>query len=852
VTGNLTRAEAADRARLLKLESYRIELDLHGSATSFGSLTTVRFGCTRPGAASFIDLTAIEVTRVTLNGRTLPAELFDDYRVQLPELASVNELTIEARCAYSHSGDGLHRFADPADGRVYLYTNLETAYARQVWACFDQPDLKATFEFTVRCPAGWQVISTEDPDRAAQPTDADGVVAWHFPPTPPMSTYFTAVAAGPYHVVRTEHEGIPLGLACRQSLATYLDAEEIFEFTRQGFDYFQAAFGRRYPFTKYDQVFVPEFNAGAMENAGVVTILEDFIFRSRVTEARRESRAETLLHELAHMWFGDLVTMTWWDDLWLNESFATWASIVALAEATRWPNAWTTFSQFLKAWAYRQDQLPSTHPIVADIVDVASVEVFFDGITYAKGAAVLKQLVAFVGRENFLTGLRAYFDSHAWGNATLADLLDALEQASGRQLQDWSKAWLESAGVNTLRPHYSTAGDGAFTEFAVLQQAPDSHPVLRPHRIAIGLYDRAEGPLGGQTPALRRRQRIEVEVTGERTEVPALIGAARPDLILVNDDDLTFAKVRLDDHSLRTAISSIGDFADQLPAALCLSATWDMCRDAEMAARDYLTLALTAVRTTADPNVLQTVLGQATMAVRKYADPAWRPIGLAQLATELRNLLSAAETGSDRQLTFTNVFAAVANSAGDLDLLAAILSGDHVVPGLAVDTELRWHLLRRLVNRGVAGEAAIEAERERDRTDAGDRYAQACLAAIPEAAAKQATWERMISGAVPDATLRSVLSGFYAADQDELVKPFFGQYFGAVGEIWRHWGPVQAQYFVERGYPTTVISAQALDDSARYIEELNPPSSLRRLLSEGRDDVARALRCRERDGLEER
>ena len=338
-------------------------------------------------------------------------------------------------------------------------------------------------------------------------------------------------------------------------------------------------------------------------------------------------------------------------------------------------------------------------------------------------------------------------------------------------------------------------------------------------------------------------------MTGERTEVPALIGAARPDLVLVNDDDLTYAKVRLDEHSLRTAISSIGDFADQMPAALCLSATWDMCRDAEMAARDYLTLALTAVRTTADPNVLQTVLGQATMAVRKYADPAWRPAGLAQLATELRSLMSAAEPGSDRQLTFANVFAAVANSADDLDLLAAILSGDHVVPGLAVDTELRWHLLRRLVSRGVAGEAAIEAERERDRTDAGDRYAQACLAAIPEAAAKQATWERMISGAVPDATLRSVLSGFYAADQDELVKPFFGKYFEAVGDIWRHWGQVQAQYFVERGYPTTVISAQALDDAARYIEELNPPTSLRRLLSEGRDDVARALRCRERDGL---
>jgi aminopeptidase N len=863
VTGNLTRAEAADRARLLKLESYWIELDLHGSDTSFGSLTTVRFSCTRPGASSFIDLAATEVMRISLNGREMPTDLFDDHRVRLPELASLNELTIEARCPYSSNGDGLHRFTDPADDRVYLYTNLETAYAHQVWACFDQPDLKATFEFIVRCPAGWKVISTEDPDQAAEPTDTDGVVRWHFPPTPPMSTYVTAIAAGPYHVVRTEHDGIPLGLICRQSLAAYLDADEIFEFTRQGFDYFHAAFGRRYPFAKYDQIFVPEFNAGAMENAGAVTIHEDFIFRSRVTEARRESRAETLLHELAHMWFGDLVTMTWWDDLWLNESFATWASVVALAEATRWTNAWTTASQFLKAWAYRQDQLPSTHPIVADVVDIASVEVFFDGITYAKGAAVLKQLVAFVGRENFLTGLRAYFDRHAWGNATLADLLDALEQASGRQLQDWSKAWLETAGVNTLRPRYATAEDGTFTEFAVLQQAPDNHPVLRPHRIAIGLYDQADGTLYKQTQqvgsagfspqkALRRRQRIEVEVAGERTEVPALIGTARPDLVLVNDDDLTFAKIRLDEHSLRTAINSIGNFADQLPAALCLSAAWDMCRDAEMAARDYLALALAAVRTAEDPNVLQTVLGQATMAVRKYGDPAWRPIGLAQLATELRSLLMRAEPGSDRQLTFVNVFTAVAVSADDLSLLEGILSGEHVIPGLTVDTELRWHLLRRLVSRGSAGEAAIEAERERDRTDAGDRYAQACLAAIPEAASKQATWERMVSGEVPDAVLRSVLSGFCAADQDELLKPYFSKYFDVVGDVWQKWGGMQAQYFVERGYPTTVISARALDDAARYIEELNPPASLRRLLSEGRDDVARALRCRERDGQQPR
>ncbi len=391
-----------------------------------------------------------------------------------------------------------------------------------------------------------------------------------------MSTYITHISAGPYHVVRSEHDGIPLGIFCRQSLASYLDPDEIFEVTRQGFDYFHEAFGVRYPFGKYDQLFVPEYKAGAMENAGAVTFLEDYIFRSRVTDARHEERAETILHEMAHMWFGDLVTMRWWDDLWLNESFATWASLVCLAEATRWPNAWTTFTQVWKAWAYRQDQLPSTHPIAADIVDIAAVEVNFDGITYAKGASVLRQLVAYVGRENFLSGVRAYFGEHAWGNAALADLLDALAKASGRDLAAWSKAWLETAGVNTLRAEFQTAADGTFTEFAVLQEAPESHPVLRPHRIAIGLYDRGPG-------GLTRRRRVELDVTGERTAVPELAGERQPDLVLINDDDLTFAKIRLDERSLQTLISSIAEFTESLPAALCWAAAWDMCRDAELA-----------------------------------------------------------------------------------------------------------------------------------------------------------------------------------------------------------------------------------------------------------------------------
>ena len=839
MTGNLTRVEAAERAGLLRIRSYRIELDLHGSADSFGSLTTTRFDCASPGAESFIDLAALRISSIELNGEQLPLTLFDGTRVRLPSLAAENELRISAECEYSRTGEGLHRFTDPADDSVYLYSNLETCHANKVYACFDQPDLKATFEFTVRCPAGWQVVSAMAPDSAAVPA-GPGIESWHFPATPPVSTYITAVAAGPYHVVRAEHDGIPLGLYCRQSLASFLDPAELFEVTGQGFDFFHRAFGTRYPFGKYDQLFVPEFNAGAMENAGAVTIVESFIFRSRVTQGRRLIRAETVLHEMAHMWFGNLVTMAWWDDLWLNESFATWASLAALTEATRWRNGWVMFSQDMKAWAYWQDQLSSTHPIVADIPDVESVEVYFDGITYAKGAAVLKQLVAFVGIENFLTGLRAYFAAHAWGQATLADLLDALERPSGRQLRDWSKAWLETAGVSTLSPSYTTAEDGTFAEFAVLQQMQGSDPVLRPHRIAIGLYDR-EGEF------LRRRRRLELDVSGERTDVAEFVGDRVPDLVLINDDDLTFAKIRLDEHSLRTAVSSIADFADPMPAALCLAAAWDMCRDAEMPARDYVALVLIAAAKVDDISVLQNILSQATSAIREFSDPSWRPTGLELMAQALRELMISAPPGSDQQLAYAAVFVAVASSRSDLELVSGLLDGSAVIDGLTVDTELRWRLLRRLVNRGVAGREAIEAERERDKTDAGDRYADGCLAAMPDPAAKEEAWTKIISGELPNATFRAVLSGFQAHDQDELLEPYASRFFDVVADVWRASGPDMARVFVELGYPETVVSEEAIDAAARLIARDDLPGALTRLLVEGRDDVLRSLRCRERD-----
>jgi aminopeptidase N len=841
VAGNLTRDEARERADLLSVESYQVDLDLTSSEETFRSVTTVSFSCARPGSGTFIELVAPAVTQITLNGKDVATDAFAGDRIALTGLAGRNELRVAADCAYSRTGEGLHRFADPADGGVYLFSDLETSEAHRIFACFDQPDLKATFEFTVIAAEGWTVVSNMAPDRPAEPA-GPGRVRWHFRPTPVMSTYITAIVAGPYHQVTTEHDGIPLGLYCRQSLAAYLDPDEIFEITRQGFDFYHQAFGVRYPFGKYDQLFVPEYNSGAMENAGCVTFLEDYVFRSRVTDSEREDRADTILHEMAHMWFGDMVTMRWWDDLWLNESFATWCAMTSMTEATRWPDAWTTFANGPKAYAYRQDQLPSTHPIAADIPDIDAVEVNFDGITYEKGASVLKQLVAYVGQDNFLAGVRDYFGKHAWANATLTDLLGSLELTSGRDLAAWSKSWLETAGVNTLRASYELAEDGTFSSFAVHQEAPASHPELRPHRIAIGLYDRADG-------VLSRRHRVETDIAGAVTELPELIGQPRPDLILVNDDDLSYAKIRLDEHSMRTLGRSMGEFSASLPATLCWAAAWDMTRDAEMSTQDFLALVRAGAPAIGQISVLERVLGQVSLAVRRYAAPGWRPAAAAELDETLRGWLLAAEPGSDHQLAYAQALARAAVTPASLDLLTRLLDGSGEVPGLAVDTELRWLLLHRLVSRGAAGPDAIDAELARDATDAGERYAQMCRAAIPTAEAKAASWAAIISGTLPYATFRAMLRGFADPDQDELLEPYAERFFAALPDMWQDGASDMAQFFAKVAYPTTAISQQAIGRTSAYLEQQRPAPSLARLLTEGRDDVARALRCQQRSAV---
>jgi aminopeptidase N len=865
---NLTRDQAVERAALITVDSYQISLDVtDGSNNSgapgertFRSTTTVVFDAL-PGADTVIDIAAETVRGATLNDRELDVSGYDEsIGIPLPGLEKRNVLVVDADCRYSNTGEGLHRFVDPVDDETYLYSQFETADAKRVFVCFDQPDLKATFDLRVVAPKHWQVISNGAPTSVEDGGDSAKNRVHTFATTPRMSTYLVALIAGPYAEWKDsytdEHGEIPLGIYCRTSLAQYMDAERLFTQTKQGFGFYHKNFGLPYAFGKYDQLFVPEFNAGAMENAGAVTFLEDYVFRSKVTRASYERRAETVLHEMAHMWFGDLVTMTWWDDLWLNESFATFAAVLCLSEATEFTEAWTTFATVEKSWAYRQDQLPSTHPIAAEIPDLAAVEVNFDGITYAKGASVLKQLVAYVGLEHFLAGLRDYFRTHAYGNATFDDLIAALEQASGRDLSDWGQQWLKTTGLNTLRPDFDVDADGRFTRFAVTQSgAEPGAGETRVHRLAVGIYDDDSDGSG----KLVRMHREELDVEGPRTEVPALVGVSRGKLSLVNDDDLTYCSLRLDGQSLQTALERIADIAEPLPRSLVWSAVWEMTREAELRARDFVALVSGGVQAETEVGVAQRLLLQAQTALTSYAQPGWaRGDGWPQFADRLLELARAAQPGSDHQLAFVNTLSSSVLSARHVDTLAALVNGDPAdlgLAGLEIDTDLRWRIVTALAAAGeidADGPATpfIDAEVQRDPTAAGKRHGAQAAAARPQLQVKEEAWTTVVEDdTLANITARSMIAGFAPPGQHELLKPFTARYFDAIPGVWVRRSSEVAQTVVIGLYPHWDISeaGTAAADAFLTAPESELPPALQRLVVEGQAGVKRALKARKFD-----
>jgi aminopeptidase N len=849
---NLTRDEAATRAALVDVISYVIDLDLsdatRAGVETFGSTTTLTFTCRQPGASTFADLVDATIHEITLNGVALdPATAYADSRIALPDLQADNVLVVRADCTYSHTGEGLHHFVDPADDRVYLYSQFEVPDARRVYTTFEQPDLKAPFTFNVTAPAHWKVVSNA---ATPEPTPvSDGVALWAFPATKPMSTYITAVVAGDYYEVQDVYEGkygtIPLGHYSRQSLKEYLerDREEIVTLTKQGFEFFEDAFGYPYPFGKYDQLYVPEYNMGAMENAGCVTLRDEYLPRSRQPRSFYEFRASVILHEMAHMWFGDLVTMKWWDDLWLNESFAEWACYHAEALATSYDDAWTGFTNARKQTGYRADSLPSTHPIAADNFDLHAVEVNFDMITYAKGASVLKQLVAWVGLDPFLAGLKQYFHDHEFSNTEFSDLLTALEKASGRELTGWAQEWLQTAGTNTLSPAFELTPEGTYASFAINQTAPAEHPTLRRHRVGVGFYNTAEG-------RLVRTDYVEVDVEGARTELAELVGRAQPELLLLNDNDLAFAKIRLDERSRATAVARLSDVDDSLARALIWSAAWDMTRDAELAATDYVELVLGNIGQETDAWGVSRIPVYAAQAVTLYSNPATRPALAARWEQGLRALLESAAPGTDHQLTFARAFASAARSDEAVAEVEALLDGSLVLEGLAIDQDLRWGLLTALARVGRADDARIDAELAQDNTISGQEKSAAARAAMGTPEAKERAWtQALLDPSVPNETQRSVVLAFWQAGQEDVLAPYVATYLDEVAGTWERLGAHKASVALEFIFPRLIATQATLDTVDAWLAanaDSTNPGALR-YVREGRADVARALAAQAAD-----
>ncbi|GAB3820575.1 aminopeptidase N [Tessaracoccus terricola] len=853
-TANITREDAARRSELVTAKAYRVTVDVTGAGVDDAErlfTSTTELDLTATGGASHLDLIAAEVRSASVDGEAFDVSGFDGFRLPLPELSPGDHtVVVEAVCRYSRTGEGLHRFVDPADGRVYLYSQFETADARRMFANFEQPDQKATFQLTVLAPVHWTVFTNA---AGIAPEDlGDGVGRWEHAPTPRVSTYITALVAGEYHFVDTEittnGHSIPARIACRQSLAQHLDVERIHTTTQRGFEVFEEAFQTPYAFDSYDQIFVPEFNAGAMENAGCVTFRDEYLFRSRVTAREMESRDNTILHELAHMWFGDLVTMRWWDDLWLNESFAEWASHFAADEISRrWDgeaNPWASFSNERKAWAYLQDQLSTTHPIAADMSDLDKVEQNFDGITYAKGASVLKLLVSFVGREDFLKGVAAYFAKHSWGNTELRDLLVELEATSGRDLSWFSGEWLETAGVNTLRADFDVDADGRFTRFAVQQSAHPDWPTLRTHRLGIGIYASVDGEL-------TRVNYVETDVKGESTDVPEMVGVERGDVVLLNDGDLTYAKVRFDDASVAALVAGIGGLSDPLARAVTWSSFWDSVRDAELAPQEFVSLALAGLASERDMAAVTTVANQAAVCSTRFMAPELRDEANQRLVTGLARLLKDAAAGSDEQLIFAKTLIAVSKSETALELIRGWLDDEEVPSGLAIDTAVRWAIVSTLAARGVFGNAEIDAELARDNTNAGAERAAGARAGMPDAESKAEAWRLATAdGDVANETHRSIVMGFHRYGQDDVLAPYAEKYKEVANQIarregiWAERGYATIGNVLRFGFPDTIADEQLVADFDAWLATVEH-DQVRRSVTERLDEARRTLRVQE-------
>ena len=859
---NLTRIEAEERKAVVEAPiHYHVDLDLTVGGKTFGSTSRISFGA-RSGASTFLDLIADDVESVELNGVVLdPSKVFVDNRIELTDLKENNEVTVKALCRYSNTGEGLHRSVDPSDGNIYLYSQFEVPDARRVYAVFDQPDLKAIFDFEVLAPESW-IVTSNMPVHQVEATDRvtldgtmgdhanEGTKRWVFESTPVMSSYLTAICAGPYAEWHTEYSNedgrvVPMAMYCRQALAKAFekDVDYLFDITKKGFAFYAKTWGVPYPYAKYDQIFVPEYNAGAMENIGMVTIRDQYVFESKVTDAYAERRVVTVLHELAHMWFGDYVTMKWSNDLWLNESFAEFTSTLATAEATEWKDAWATFSSGEKSWALRQDQLSTTHPIVAPINDLNDTYVNFDGITYAKGASVLKQLVFYVGRERFFEGINSYLNKHAYSNATLSDLLDELEITSGRDLKAWSAQWLEQSGINTITTEVEENEDGTIKRLALRQTAPAEHPVLRAHRLAVGFYN--EDP---QTGRIVRTDRFELDVDGELTIVEEAAGKTRPALILVNDDDLTYTKLRFDDKSLKFAADNLYRFDDALARSVIWLAFWDMTRDGELPAKQFIETSLAALATERESTTFRYALAQISTTAWHYTAEADRADVVRHVAAELFKLANAAQAGSDEQFQLITAYLGY-GEPGDEAFAAnakGLLDGSVSLEGLEIDNNFRWTVINALSTVNEIDQAGIDAELAKRETTENREFAFGARAVAGTAEAKAWAWDEALhNDALTNMQLEAVARGFASTPRADLAEPYAEKYFETVDWIWGNKTFHMAEALLEGLYPAYADPAKLVElGDAWLASHEDADNALKRIIRGNVESSHRTLKVR--------
>lgn len=838
---NLTKVEAAERAATVSNVRYAVTLDFTAATDTFRSDAVIEFDAT-PGATTFVEATGAAIDTIELNGQALDPAAHADGRIVLSDLAPANTLRVAGDFRYRNDGQGVHRFVDPADGEVYLYTQFAANDARAAFACFDQPDLKAPFAFTVTAPERWVVVSNS-PTPEPQP-GTSGTATWTFGPTAPIPTYGAAVIAGPYafaegllHSVGGE---IPARVYGRPELAAHFDADQVLADTQAGMDLYERVFDTPYPYEKYDQIYVPQYNLGAMENIGCVTISEDrLLFRGRASAANLEFRTVVVLHELAHMWFGNLVTMKWWDDLWLNESFAEFIGTWAAAEVTQWTDSWVTFAADRKSVAYVQDQLPTTHAIVTEVADTEATVSAFDMITYAKGASALKQLAQQVGEDAFFAGVASYLKRYRHGNATLAEFLAEVEEAADRRLDDWADVWLETPGVTTLRAVVTQDDAGGITRLAVAEDVPAEFPVNRPHRLQVAGYSIED-------EGLAQAWAIEVDVNGALTEVPGATGLRRPDLLLVNDQDLTYAKLHLDELSLATLETHVGAVDEPMVQATVLDALWHMTRDGSLPAQRYIDAVLTLLPRLHNSATAESHVRLAVFAMTRYLAPELTVSTTERAGERIWQSLEAARPGTDAQLQLLKAYAWWAATPEQGNRLRSLVDGSRELPGLPLDSDLRWDLVAGMAAAGAATLADIEAQASADLTSAGQRRAAGARAAIATPAAKRAAWDALAhptDGPANNAVQFELAGGFARAVDPALLAPLIDVVLGDLRDYYEANAGFVGARVAKAVLPTALtgrVDGVVTRLDAWLAEHEDAPSVLRKAVLEARDHVRRA------------